>query len=53
MFFIDIWWIKELNLYMADKEYIENGSQVSDNVINAVQTLLKHHPWIPKYIVGL
>ena len=42
MFFIDIWWIKELNLYMADKEYIENGSQVSDNVINAVQTLLKH-----------
>ena len=42
MFFIDIWWIKELNLYMADKECIENGSEVSDNVINAAQTLLKH-----------
>ena len=34
MFFIDIWWIKELNLYMADKECIVNGSEVSDNVIN-------------------
>ena len=42
MFFIDIWWIKEHNLYIADKECIENGSEVSDNVINAAQTLLKH-----------
>ena len=37
-----IWWIKDLHLYLIDKEHLINGSEVSDNVINAAQLLLKH-----------
>ena len=36
----DSWWIKDLNLYIADKNHLESGSEVSDNVINAADTLL-------------
>ena len=36
----DSWWIKDLNLYIADKNHLESGSEVSDNVINAAHTLL-------------
>ena len=38
----DLWWIRELNLYMSDKDCLENGSEVTDNIINAAQILLKH-----------
>ena len=37
---VDSWWIKDLNLYIADKNHLESGSEVSDNVINAAHTLL-------------
>ena len=36
----DSWWIKDLNLYIADKNHLESGSEVSNNVINAAHTLL-------------
>ena len=58
----DSWWIKDLNLYIADKNHLESGSEVSNNVINAVHTqcyphssksTISTHTWFSEYIVGL
>ena len=37
----DEWWIKTLNLYIADKKCIKKMAPLRDSVINAAQMLLK------------
>ena len=41
------YWMKDLQLYEADKESLDQGKWLTDNIINAAQVLLKKiHPHI-------
>ena len=35
------WWIKDLNLYEVDKEVLEGNEELTDNIINAAQRIMK------------
>ena len=35
------WWIKDLSLYDADKEVLLENKELTDNIINAAQSLMK------------